>query len=83
MKHDARTLRTPEEFEPFPPAVGRSRIQRPQDTICGGIWGNRNDICLIYSTMWPIFQTYVSISPFFALFLSFVVEIGVRIIRRV
>ena len=41
-------LRTPEETDPLPHAPGATRIEKLKDLICGGPWGNRDDICLIY-----------------------------------
>jgi hypothetical protein len=44
----ACTLRRNEEFEPLPPAPGLGRMARLQALVCGNVWGNRDDICLIY-----------------------------------
>lgn len=42
------TLRTPDEIDPLPPDNTRDRIQKLQDLVCGGPWGNRDDLCLLY-----------------------------------
>jgi len=44
----ACTLRKYDRSDPLPPNAARTRIQKLQDLICGGPWGNLDDVCLIY-----------------------------------
>ena len=41
-------LRTPDEIDPLPTDSTASRMDKLRSLVCGGPFGNRDDLCLFY-----------------------------------